>query len=258
MVMDKPFIHEIAQKLNKDRAQVLIAWVAKRGFAVINKSVTESRIKVCRRRCGLLLISQSNFQDFELNQEDFDTITAWGEKNQCRAHIPCKLKPMLVLCRTASELMDAAGVSMSSTRPRSSSIKRCGSVARYAWPGRSIGPPKSEMTAFARPRGNPLLHSFSLRTYLSSIRPPTMTSRTPAPERRPSLPSSSSASVLSTSDRPVPPQTLLRALTRHGKYIAAGGWACWYYDALGHVRHILEGEKAWLRRVINMSHDEEG
>jgi L-glyceraldehyde reductase len=45
-VIDTPEIVEIAKRLNRDPAQVLIAWVAKQGFCVIPKSVTPKRIAV--------------------------------------------------------------------------------------------------------------------------------------------------------------------------------------------------------------------
>lgn len=45
-VIDSPEVQAIAQRLGVEPAQVLIAWGAKNGFAVIPKSVTPSRIKV--------------------------------------------------------------------------------------------------------------------------------------------------------------------------------------------------------------------
>lgn len=45
-VIDSPEIVDIAKRLNKEPAQVLIAWVAKQGFCVIPKSVTPKRIAV--------------------------------------------------------------------------------------------------------------------------------------------------------------------------------------------------------------------
>jgi diketogulonate reductase-like aldo/keto reductase len=48
-IIDSPEVKEIAKRLGKEPAQVLIAWGAKQGFFVIPKSVTESRIKVSRR-----------------------------------------------------------------------------------------------------------------------------------------------------------------------------------------------------------------
>ncbi len=46
-VINSPQVQEIAKRLNKDPAQVLIAWGAHQGFCVIPKSVTPSRIAVC-------------------------------------------------------------------------------------------------------------------------------------------------------------------------------------------------------------------
>ncbi|WVQ78515.1 hypothetical protein IAT38_000601 [Cryptococcus sp. DSM 104549] len=79
-VIDNPEIIKIAKKANKEPAQVLIAWAAHQGFAVIPKSVTASRIK-------------SNFQDFELSQEDFEEINAVGKANTTRANIPAEYNP---------------------------------------------------------------------------------------------------------------------------------------------------------------------
>lgn len=45
-VIDAPAVIEIAKKVNKTPAQVLIAWGAHQGFVVIPKSVTPERIKV--------------------------------------------------------------------------------------------------------------------------------------------------------------------------------------------------------------------
>jgi L-glyceraldehyde reductase len=50
-VMDDELVVQIANKLNKTPAQVLISWAAQRGTSVIPKSVTPSRI-------------ESNFHDF--------------------------------------------------------------------------------------------------------------------------------------------------------------------------------------------------
>ncbi|PYH92322.1 aldo-keto reductase [Aspergillus ellipticus CBS 707.79] len=60
-VVDDPKVKEIAQKLNKDPAQVLISWAVQRGTAVLPKSVTPSRI-------------ESNFQDFVLPDAEFEAI----------------------------------------------------------------------------------------------------------------------------------------------------------------------------------------
>ncbi|KAI9265345.1 NADP-dependent oxidoreductase domain-containing protein [Helicostylum pulchrum] len=62
-VVDDPVIVSIAKKLGKSPAQVCISFAAQRGIVVIPKSVTPSRIK-------------ENFQDFILDQQDFDAIVA--------------------------------------------------------------------------------------------------------------------------------------------------------------------------------------
>lgn len=44
-VVDDPTVHEIAKKLGKDPALVLISWAVQRGTSVLPKSVTPSRIE---------------------------------------------------------------------------------------------------------------------------------------------------------------------------------------------------------------------
>lgn len=60
-VVDDPTIHEIAKKLDKDPAAVLISWAVQRGTAVLPKSVTPSRI-------------ESNLQDFIIPDEEFEAL----------------------------------------------------------------------------------------------------------------------------------------------------------------------------------------
>ncbi|KAL2215490.1 aldo-keto reductase [Thermoascus aurantiacus ATCC 26904] len=60
-VVDDPTIHEIAKKLGKDPAAVLISWAVQRGTAVLPKSVTPSRI-------------ESNLQDFIIPDEEFEAL----------------------------------------------------------------------------------------------------------------------------------------------------------------------------------------
>lgn len=67
-VVDDPIIVGIAKKLQKSPAQVCISFAAQRGIVVIPKSVTPSRIT-------------ENFQDFVLDQEDFDAIASLGSRN---------------------------------------------------------------------------------------------------------------------------------------------------------------------------------
>lgn len=67
-VVDDPVIVSIAKKLNKSPAQVCISFAAQRGIIVIPKSVTPSRIT-------------ENFQDFVLDQEDFNAIASLGSRN---------------------------------------------------------------------------------------------------------------------------------------------------------------------------------
>ncbi|GAB1217730.1 hypothetical protein ATERTT37_006971 [Aspergillus terreus] len=60
-VVDDPTVKEIAQKLNKDPAALLISWAVQRGTSVLPKSVTPSRI-------------ESNFQDFVIPDAEFETL----------------------------------------------------------------------------------------------------------------------------------------------------------------------------------------
>jgi L-glyceraldehyde reductase len=47
---------------------------------VIPKSVTPERIR-------------SNFEDFKLEEEDFEAINSWGKKNRVRSNAPYEYKP---------------------------------------------------------------------------------------------------------------------------------------------------------------------
>ncbi|OJJ02404.1 hypothetical protein ASPVEDRAFT_41897 [Aspergillus versicolor CBS 583.65] len=60
-VVDDPTVKEIANRLGKDPAAVLISWAVQRGTSVLPKSVTPSRI-------------ESNFQDFVIPDAEFETL----------------------------------------------------------------------------------------------------------------------------------------------------------------------------------------
>ncbi|GJP87682.1 aldo-keto reductase [Aspergillus niger] len=60
-VIDDPQVQEIAKKLEKEPAQLLISWAVQRGTAVLPKSVTPSRI-------------ESNFQDFIIPDAEFEAL----------------------------------------------------------------------------------------------------------------------------------------------------------------------------------------
>ncbi|EPQ31631.1 uncharacterized protein PFL1_00964 [Pseudozyma flocculosa PF-1] len=80
-IVDYPQVQAIAKKLNADPAQVLIAWGVKRGYSVIPKSVTESRIK-------------SNFAQIELSDDDYKTISdLHTEKGKLRFNVPRTYSP---------------------------------------------------------------------------------------------------------------------------------------------------------------------
>ncbi|KAI8879618.1 Aldo/keto reductase [Backusella circina FSU 941] len=70
-VLDEPLVHEIAIKYNKTPVQVLLNWGVNRGYAVIPKSVTPSRIK-------------DNLVYFKMDQKDVDAITEVGLKAKSR------------------------------------------------------------------------------------------------------------------------------------------------------------------------------
>ncbi|KAL2795638.1 NADP-dependent oxidoreductase domain-containing protein [Aspergillus keveii] len=60
-VVDDPLVIDIANKLGKDPAAVLISWAVQRGTVVLPKSVTPSRI-------------ESNFQDFIIPDAEFEAL----------------------------------------------------------------------------------------------------------------------------------------------------------------------------------------
>lgn len=61
----------IAEKRGSTLAQVLIAWGIRRGYAVLPKSSTPSRI-------------ESNFKSIELSDEDFAAVNAVADDRHCR------------------------------------------------------------------------------------------------------------------------------------------------------------------------------
>ncbi|SPO29448.1 related to GCY1 - galactose-induced protein of aldo/keto reductase family [Ustilago trichophora] len=80
-IVDYPQVSEVAKKYNADPAQVLIAWGVKRGYSVIPKSVTESRIK-------------SNFEQIELKDEDYEKVTSlYNELGKVRFNVPFTYAP---------------------------------------------------------------------------------------------------------------------------------------------------------------------
>jgi L-glyceraldehyde reductase len=79
-VIDDEHVQAIAKKANRDPAQILIAWGAHKGYSVIPKSVTPSRI-------------ESNFNDIEITSEEFEEIAEVGRKNPVRYNIPYLYAP---------------------------------------------------------------------------------------------------------------------------------------------------------------------
>jgi 2,5-diketo-D-gluconate reductase A len=76
-VLEDPTITEVAEKVGKTTAQVVLRWHIQRGDIVFPKSVTPSRMK---ENFGLF--------DFELGSEDMDAITALdrGERGRTGPH----------------------------------------------------------------------------------------------------------------------------------------------------------------------------
>ncbi|SNX85738.1 related to GCY1 - galactose-induced protein of aldo/keto reductase family [Melanopsichium pennsylvanicum] len=80
-IVDYPQVKEVADKYKADPAQVLIAWGVKRGYSVIPKSVTDSRIK-------------SNFDQLELKDEDYQKVSSlFNELGKVRFNIPKTYTP---------------------------------------------------------------------------------------------------------------------------------------------------------------------
>lgn len=61
--VDDAQVHQIAEALGKDPGQLLVSWGVQKGHVVLPKSVTASRIA-------------SNFQDFEIPEEQFKQLNA--------------------------------------------------------------------------------------------------------------------------------------------------------------------------------------
>lgn len=61
--LDDPKVHEIAKKLGKEPAQLLVSWGVQRGTVVLPKSVTPERIA-------------SNFQDFIIPEDSMAELDA--------------------------------------------------------------------------------------------------------------------------------------------------------------------------------------
>ncbi len=69
--LEEPVVLDIAKKYNKTPVQVLLNWGANRGYAVIPKSVTPSRI-------------EANLTYFKMDEKDIEAITDIGRKNPLR------------------------------------------------------------------------------------------------------------------------------------------------------------------------------
>ncbi|ORY60206.1 aldo/keto reductase [Pseudomassariella vexata] len=87
--VDDSAVLNIAKRLNKQPAQVLVNWALQRGTVVLPKSVTPSRIV-------------ANMEIFELSKEDMDTINAL-ERNH-RYNFPARLGVNIFGEKTEEEL----------------------------------------------------------------------------------------------------------------------------------------------------------
>lgn len=76
MAIEDPAVIELADKLGKTPAQVVLSWVVQRGIVALTKSVTPSRIK-------------SNFDVFELPQDAFQKIDSLDRNH--RYNLPARL-----------------------------------------------------------------------------------------------------------------------------------------------------------------------
>ncbi|KAG8727108.1 hypothetical protein FRC11_013899 [Ceratobasidium sp. 423] len=79
-IIDHDVVKKLAAELGKTPAQVLIAYGVKRGYSVLPKSVTESRIR-------------SNFEDFELPDDAYNQLVELGRKQPLRYNIPFNFNP---------------------------------------------------------------------------------------------------------------------------------------------------------------------
>ena len=73
--MDDPLLKPLAKKHNKTPAQILLRWGLQKGFVILPKSVTKSRIE-----------ENTGIYDFELDKDDMKALdtkkyepSAWGE-----------------------------------------------------------------------------------------------------------------------------------------------------------------------------------
>jgi len=70
-VSENKTLNEVAERSGHTLAQTLIAWGIKRGYPVLPKSATPSRIK-------------SNFEDYELNDKDYQAVNEVAKGRHCR------------------------------------------------------------------------------------------------------------------------------------------------------------------------------
>jgi diketogulonate reductase-like aldo/keto reductase len=68
--IDEPIVHKIAKKYNKTPAQILYRWGIQRGFLILPKSTTPSRI-----------IENAQIFDFVISDGDMAEITSLGKVN---------------------------------------------------------------------------------------------------------------------------------------------------------------------------------
>jgi len=69
--MEDPLLTPLAKKHNKTPAQILLRWGLQKGFVILPKSVTKSRI-----------VENTKLYDFELDKEDMENLQT-GEYAPC-------------------------------------------------------------------------------------------------------------------------------------------------------------------------------
>jgi hypothetical protein len=73
-------------------------------------------------------------------------------------------------------------------------------------------------------------------------------------KRRASFPSSSSENILANTDKPI--RRSANVLIKHGKYVLAGAFGCWWTGIADEIVGIYEGPSGWIRYVSGGLHAE--
>ncbi|KAK1925091.1 hypothetical protein DB88DRAFT_487892 [Papiliotrema laurentii] len=67
-------------------------------------------------------------------------------------------------------------------------------------------------------------------------------------KRRASFPSSSSENILANTDKPI--RRSANVLIKHGKYVLAGAFGCWWTGIADEIVGIYEGPSGWIRSLL--------